>query len=724
MASDEHRSTANARRATHPILVGAAALAFVLLTLARPWLNGADAGAIARCWGFVALYVVLPGWLAWRALRARRDELVTQLGMGWALGQALQIVAYVLAQLAGWERGFVYWPLVCAPLAWAAQRKDRRLPAASSTSDGLDSRHLVALLALLALVVARAPVQAASSWWCAIDFDTLFHAGNSAALRAGLPYTDPRVAGLAYNYHYFGYAFAAGLRSVTGVPLVEVYERISSSAWPLLLTVQVFALARGVARATLERPGSGGSGGSGRENTVGLVAAALVVLHAEFGVHVARVVSGAARFDAQSYLEYGIYNSPSSVLGLVFFVSAAQLVVELLLAAQAQRASSRGPWLASIAFVAVAAGTKGTVVPILVGASVVCAVLAWWKHESARRALLVTAALALPAAPMTLLLSLGSDRLTDAVLRFAPWHGLYTSRLFATVASAMGTDALAAPRWLEWLLAPLWIALVLGPCCAGFLRWRAARDASVADRWLGAAVLAGLVATCVLGAQGLAQLFFGYTAHVALAVLAAQFFVLGSMPLAKRVAFACVLGILPALAVSVHVALNLRRDLRAKPVESALLRQYREGLEWIREATPLDAVVLSHPGMLLTSARAERRAFYETDSETPASFAISWEQVGGRWRKAVPARVAYSRRLELAQRFESSPSAAVLREARAELDPRTELFAIVDRLHLDRSGPLGTHWELESVGDRRLDDETAAELVFENEALRVYRLRP
>ncbi len=621
MTSDEGRATTKAPHATQPgrssarpLFVGATAFACTALAIARPLLNGADAAKIALCWGFVALYVVLPGWLAWRALRARRDDLVAQLGMGWALGQALQIAAYVLAQLAGWERGFAFWPLVCAPLAWAARRNDRRLrdtPAdtpirAPIDGAGVDATHLAGLFALLALVVARAPVQASSGWWCAIDFDTLFHAGNTAALRAGLPYTDPRVAGVGYNYHYFGYALAAGLRSVTGVPLVEVYERILGAAWPLLLTLQVFALARSVARATVERAGSLARG---RENTVGLVAAALVVLHAEFGVHVARVVSGAAHFDAQSYLEYGIYNSPSSVLGLVLFASAAQLAIELLLASQTDRRRARGPWLALIELVVVAAGTKGTVVPILVGATAVCAVLAWRKRESARRPLLVLAALGLPAAPMTLLLSLGSDRLTDAVLRWAPWHGLYTSRLFATVARWMGTEPFAAPLWLEWSLAPLWIVLVFGPCCAGFLRWRAVRASSVADRWLGAAVLAGLVPTCLLGAQGLAQLFFGYTAHVALAVLAAQFFVLGSMPLARRVALACVLGLLPALAVSVHVALNLRRDLRAKPVESALLRQYREGLEWIRASTPLDAVVLSHPGMLLASARAERRAF-------------------------------------------------------------------------------------------------------------------
>ncbi len=90
----------------------------------------------------------------------------------------------------------------------------------------------------------------------------------------------------------------------------------------------------------------------------------------------------------------------------------------------------------------------------------------------------------------------------------------------------------------------------------------------------------------------------------------------------------------------------------------------------------------------------------------------------------MPARIAFTRRLELAQSFESSPNAATLRDVRAELGTRTELFAIVDRLHLEHRGPLGTHWELEPVAERRIDDETEAELVFENEALRVYRLRP
>lgn len=696
-------------------LVAAIVVACAGFAAARSILAGASAAELARAWGFVLLHAWLPGWLAWSALRPQRDTLLARIAFGAALGHALQVLAYLACELAGARALVAFWPLVCMPLVWAAWSATQRR-SEERVARALGTRHALALGLVLAFVVARSPLTPAGAWWSSFDFDTLFHTGNTASLRVGLPLTDPRVGGIPYNYHHFAYALAAAARDVAHVPLADAYERLFPALWPLLLTLCVFELARACASsANDERVRA-------RSATVAMIAAALVALHGELGLHFARIVGGAARWSAQSYFEFGVYHSPSSVLGLVFFAAAALLCLELLRDERATTAPARssiGTWTALALLALAASGTKGSVVPVLLAATGACALLATFQRLPSARAWGVVAAIALPAAPMTLSLSLGEGRLSDAVLRVAPWHAFYTSPLFDTLARAVWTDGAHAPRWFEWVLAPAWLALFFAGASVGVLAMRPFRG-GVSSRWLTAAVVAGVLPVALLGGQGHAQLFFAYSAEVALAVLAGCALAAAPSLKAPRVVIAVLLGAGALLAGGIHAAMNVRRDLREVEPEPPLLRAQREGLEWLREHTPLDAVVLSRPWLPLVSARAERRAFYETDSETPASFAISWEEVGGRWRKTVPARIAYEQRASIAVLFTQHPDVATLRMARAELGFDVELYALVDHMHVTAKAQRGRRWEVDPVGDLRLDGD-GAELVFENEAVRIYR---
>ena len=50
-----------------------------------------------RYLGFEVGFAILPGWLLYRALSRRPGGWLRQLALGWGLGNALQVMAYVAA---------------------------------------------------------------------------------------------------------------------------------------------------------------------------------------------------------------------------------------------------------------------------------------------------------------------------------------------------------------------------------------------------------------------------------------------------------------------------------------------------------------------------------------------------------------------------------------------------------------------------------------------------
>ncbi|MBK7878375.1 MAG: hypothetical protein IPJ77_22195 [Planctomycetes bacterium] len=688
----------------------------------RALVNGARPEAIALTTGFLALHVFLPGWCAWRALRPRRDDGWSQAALGLALGLALQVLAFVGAQRLGIVSAFAYWPLVSLPLAWWSVRRsvDESEP---QSGEGVGGAQSLWLLAILAVAIGRAHLLPAGGWWRDLDFDGVFHVSNAAELGRTLPFEDARIAGLPFNYHYFSYATAAGLRETMGVPVREGLERLLPMLGPVALALGTFALARALWRSA----------------NAGLVAAALVVLHADLGFELVRVFGlRANEVSIASYLAYGVYRSPSMVLGLVFFSAIAFVVTQELRAARGPRV---GSLVALVTLAIAAAGTKGTVMPVVVAACCGLALVALASGGRWRPGASLALVTAVAAAPMTLALAFGGGSHAGAMFRVVPWHALVTSGSFAAMARALGATAQTAPAWLEWVLAPLWVLLFYGPCLFAtavvLVRRRAAGAADPAVVWLVTAALAGSVLAFALGAPGVSQLFFADVAHVALAVLASAAFVrvaaagrAGPFERASgRLAFGCVLAlsIAPVIGAALDTAARARRDVLPKPEEGALFAQYEAGLAWIREHAPRDAVFLARGGEILFSAHAERRAFLETERADPHGHAAGWHEVNGRWWTDPPTTPLHPERLAVRSAFATGPDVAQLRTARELLAraplaiEHADVWAIVDRLRLSHRGEIGTHWELQPLSGLQLAGD-GAELVFENEVMRVYRL--
>lgn len=686
----------------------AAALALVLaLAVGRPLHYGSAPGDVARVFAFLALYVLAPGVLAWRVWMPARGDRLTQLAFGATLGIALETLAFLATRVAGLEGAFRWWPLVLVPLGLLERRRSRREAASAGPDAPVCERShacTLGLLFLCALAVERTWLRWSSGWWDELNEDFAFHAGNAASLWRGLPFEDARVSGLISNYHYFSYALAAGARDALGVPVAESFARTLAPFLPVLLALTTFVTARRWTRAPL----------------AALAAAALVVLHANPGPNLVVVTGRWARhLDPNSYLEYGIFHSPSMALGLVLFATLAGLVTAWF------EPGRGGRWrlataIGLLAFLA--SGTKGTLVPVFGAGAALVLLVAFVRRRPWRPALALCLALALPALPFTLVLVAGEGSYAGSIFRLVPLQAWERSPLFQWLVARLGLGAEEPHRALLWVAAPAWAALYFGPCgwlgCAYL--WSRRRNADEVVLWCLGVLLAGAGLGLSLRTLGLSELFFLYPGQIALALFAgARLADLGRGCLRSPLAWGSLAWVLATGAGA--LVTQVERDCEPRPEESDVLRQYREGMEWLREHAPRDAVVCTTSLEPLVSVYGERTAFYETERSTARFLANRWEQVDGEWRYAKTVQLAYPDRGTLVNTLMRAPTAAVVAGIRERVPAERELLVVEDGLRRVKTRQRDA-FEVEAIATERKEAFAGRELVFGNRAMRVYRV--
>lgn len=679
--------------------------ALALWIVVRPCLWGAsplEELAFLTC----AAALILPaGWCAWRALRGESDDVPLTFGMSWALGLALLALVYVALASCGLERGIVAWPFASALGAWTLSRREReRAPRVASANSGALSPWVHAtLVAILLCTVERSQLVAASQWWRAWDTDIQFHIGNATALHAGLPLEDPRVAGWPFHYHHYAYSSMNAVRQLGGFALSDQMERLGTSLAPLLVVLQTFNAAR-----TL--------GGSA---VAGLIAAALVALHIDPGAH-AGLFLGLKAYAVSfgSVFHCGVYNSPSAALMLAYFASFVIVLARWL-------ETGRRAALLVLALLALAcAGTKAAGMPVVVVALFAAAAFGLWRRrEGSSRAWLAASVALLGALPTTLALAFAKPSFADAMLRWAPWQMLRASGSFVPVLRGFGYTRVDAPWTLATAFAPLWMIGFFGLAAVAAITWIVVRRRSLQllELFLVASALAGAFIGLGYSAPGFSQLFSLYPGQLALALLAGVGLASASFPRVWKAISVLVLGVPLVVNATLELWTIARSDLSPKGEEPALCASYRQGLEWLRDETPRDAVVIARTSAMIASVLAERAGFFETSAYTAESYAAGWVQRGGWWVWHPPQTEPFAARVDLVQRFFAGPDAANVREIRAAAGSRRALYAIVDRLQLSSSNELGPFYAFEPVGDLRLESQDVAlKLVFENEALRIY----
>ncbi len=679
-------------------------LAFALglfgLMALRAVSNEASTAEVLAYGLFLAAYVVLPGWLAYRLLGAPDDDWLMALGMGWMLGHVIQLGSYLALKCVGASGLYAYFPIVLLPLAALGLGRARPSAQRAPPRPG----HVVLLFGILALAVGRTPIL--PYWWLAGWPDFLFHVGNAAELKHHWPLSDPRLAGEALNYHFFSYAFPAGASQVTGIPVAALMQRLAASALPVLLGLQVFNAGRAY----------------GRSAAAGLLGAALVVLHADVAATLLPLL-GLGKFSGgfNSYLDVGIYGSLSTALGLASFASLAIALRRWLTGA---RPDPRSLGLAA-ALAAAASGVKGSVMPVVLAA--LGGLLAWTglvRRRPSGRALAATLLLGLAAAPMTLYLALGPGSYASGMFVIEPLQAMSSSAFYKEIAARLP----APDAWLTPLVAPLWMLgyLGVGALAGLFLLWRERRRLDDAQRWLALVFAAGLAPSLLLTAPGHSQIFFLYNGQLALTVLGGAWLASQARPRTRRgvvLALALLVLALPMLGGAAwEIGARVERDWSFRPRAAVLEADYAEGLRWIRETTaPTDLFVTQH-GFILVSAFGERRVFYETDYFTAAAHArrAPGNRYGSRTRKKETE--PFAGRERAFRRFLSGPGLEDVRALRAFASDAGESYLVVD----DVTTLVGIGWGHYRVqAPPRPDRFEANPLllpVFSNRALRIYRV--
>lgn len=675
--------------------------ALASIALGRPLLHGSSPVEVATYGTYLLLYVVLPGWLAYRALRGPDDDWLMELGMGWALGVAMQAITYVLLKVVGAPELFVAYPLGLVPLAFWCRARCRAVPALP-TSDAPRAWHFAALLTVCAVAAWRTHPVSSAGWWTELDKDMLFHAGNAAELLHHWPLQDPRLAGRPLNYHFLVYALTAGASQVTGMALADVMFRTAVCTLPVLLALQVYNAGRRL----------------GRGHAAGLLAAAVILMHVDVGDEWARIAGEPfSEPPFHSHLNLGIYASTSTLGGLVMLTTLAVVLYRWLVGSE--------PWtrLAPLLLLVgtVAAGSKGTVMPMVLAGLGGLALWELLRRRSAGNVLGALAIVGVAGLPFTLWLTLGQSSYVGSMFRLAPLYNVRQSDFFRAVAGDSSSSATV------WLLAVPWLAGFLGLAgISGLWRmWSARDDTNLAERWAFLTALSGFPPALALVAPGVSQLFFLYNSQLLLATLGGGLILRWLTPrravsIPGAVA-AWALGV-PLLVGSWRaVVAGLQRDA-TRVREPAIVTEYREGLGWIREHTSPDALFVTNHEFILISVWAERRSFHESTRSTPESLASRWrEQSDGTLSIGHPSHPVFGKRSRLRRRAVISPDWLTFRRVGVVAEHVGEVYLLVDNVVL-HSRHDSKSYVIGPVPDRRHRLGAAFKLVFENGTLRVYRV--
>lgn len=174
--------------------------------------------------------------IAMSTLRWRADWL-TWVGLGWALGHALELVSFLISREIGYPAFFLFWIPAAFAVCWTQRREwHSRLETFETPV-----RIYAALILLFAVVgiiffaislpeISTAPPYISDVW---------FHVNNAHEFRDHSPMQDPRIAGEAFNYHVFGYAASAAASLAVSEPIVSILTRYSGMSCATLLVLNL-----------------------------------------------------------------------------------------------------------------------------------------------------------------------------------------------------------------------------------------------------------------------------------------------------------------------------------------------------------------------------------------------------------------------------------------------------------------------------------------------------
>jgi hypothetical protein len=466
--------------------------------------------------GYELAFVLLPGWLLFRAISPGTRSAAWQVAFGWPIGLTLEVLAFSLtAALNARDLFVLYPPLVGIPALLVALVRIRRIRVEQPSARGVrlfssGSSWALAVLCILAFAYigqsfAATPLPdalPASATGVSYHPDNTFFLSLSADALHHWPIADPGVAGQPFAYHYFANLHMAAIAQVTGLHLPLIMFRLFLLPLTALLVLQMGLAARIV---------------TGRSWAGPLAVALLLLVRAiDISIYDPAPFTGDDLFFTQL--------NPSTVYGLAIFLPA----VTLLYCLADPRVAGNGPaglstrhpeLLAVLGILIVGSGgAKSVILPLLVGGLVIFLL---WERISAGRVnrLLLTVTVFCAATFLIYVAILYGNGQSGLK---ASWLGTFDQM---PVLSLLHMRLSGFPAGVAfWAIAvPVGLAMFFAPALIGLVWVRDKKSGRLepAGRLAIALLLAGLPAFLFLRHDFQAQLYFSVYAIAAVFPLAA-----------------------------------------------------------------------------------------------------------------------------------------------------------------------------------------------------------
>lgn len=489
----------------------APAAAVVLITVTGLLAVGVPLSIVLRYGLYWVGFVAAPGILVTSVLMPGRSRLYT-FAIGTAVGYGLEVVSWTLTAAAGvrgalWLHPFLIGALTI-PWLWRRRRKSGEPTARPRTVSGRRWAWCLAACVVFVLAVSVSWYWIATPWPITapsnFSIDLNNHLGWAADAMQNFPPSNPSLAGIEQQYHWFFYGHMASSAQITGIELPWLMFRLYLV--PLLILVPILLALTATRVSGLPWAGPIAA-------LVGTVAGELAI---------APLYSHSVYANFVGYVQY----SPTYLYGLLFSCALLALVADLI---TDQQPGNLRWWLAwipcGLLFLA-AAGAKATIVPMTAaGLGLAAAYALIWKRRAIGRPLvgLVLACVVAVSAQFALY---GGDS-TSRLLVDA--HSLlWFTQPFSSIARLIDPKVdlnhpglveqlLGTPAALVFLLAPIlglfampWIkhnrivqVFLVGMPLSGFIASSMVRDPAHSEHWF---LAGGLPAMAILGAWGAAWL--------------------------------------------------------------------------------------------------------------------------------------------------------------------------------------------------------------------------
>jgi hypothetical protein len=202
-----------------------------------------EPGELARYLGYEAVFVVGPGWLVLRAVAPGIRSRAWQLALGWPTGLTLEVLAFSLTAAIGARDLFWAYPAIAAAgsaLALRGRWRDGSAPPLLTPPARLAIAGLT-LLAFAYIGVAYFTITPLPGTAPGVVYpgDMTFHIAVAASALHGWPPGQWEVAGFPFGYHYFANLHMAAISQVSGIHLPLVVFRLYDVPLTALLCLQV-----------------------------------------------------------------------------------------------------------------------------------------------------------------------------------------------------------------------------------------------------------------------------------------------------------------------------------------------------------------------------------------------------------------------------------------------------------------------------------------------------